>query len=325
MALGITLLYIAQKTTPMETRYTFRFYLVLAGFGLLSALHAQNLVPNASFDVQDTCPTPGDIEFASPWNSPTRGTPDLFNGTCSTQNPPGHTGIGSAGLYFYYDVLPNYREYLQVPLTQSLAAGQMYHVSFWVTRTDFKYAVSTFGAYFSTSEMSVNNTGVLPQTPQILNPSSNAIIGTAWNRISGNFVASGGESHLIIGSFSNDAATSLVTANATNATGAAYYRIDDVSVTSTQVGIEEFGSKELTWGTSASGDRVWVSVPGALESSQPFSLYDMGGRTVPFTTERSGADRYDIIPATPATGLYLLRVQSGSDTRVAKVSFQPPY
>lgn len=306
----------------MITQYTFRFYLVLAGFGLLSALNAQNLVPNPSFEVQDTCPAVSQIYLAIPWNSANLGTPDLFNNSCSTQNSQARTGIGSSGVYCY-STFPNNREYLQVPLTQNLVAGQMYHVSFWVIRANFKYAVSNIGAYFSNGAMSVQSTGVLPVTPQVLNAYSNVISGSAWSQISGNFVASGGESHLILGNFSNDAGTNLVIANASNTSEVAYYRFDDISVTSTMVGIEEFGSKELTWGTSASGDRVWVSVPGALEGAQPFSLFDMGGRMVPFTTERSGADRYDIIPATPAAGLYLLRVQSGSDTRVAKVIFQP--
>lgn len=306
----------------MVTQYTFRSLLILAGFGLFSALNAQNLVPNPSFEVQDTCPAVSQIQLASPWNSATMGTPDLFNSTCGAQNPQAHTGIGSAGV-FCYSTFPDNREYLQVPLTQSLVAGQMYHVSFWVIRVNYKYAVSNIGAYFSNGAMSVQSTGVLPVTPQVVNPYSNVITGTTWSQIAGNFVASGGEDHLILGNFSNDAGTNLVTANASNANAVAFYRFDDVSVTSTMVGIEELRATSLIWGMAPSGDRAWVSVPDALDEAQPFSLYDLDGRMVPFTTERTGMDRYEIIPNTPVAGLFILRVRSGSGTRVAKMVFQP--
>jgi len=128
---------------------------------------------------------------------------------------------------------------------------------------------------------------------------------------------------LILGNFVSDYDMNLVGVNFLSTIDMAYYRVDDISVTATQVGIEEFGTKGLTWGTSPAGDRVWVSMSGALEGAQPFSLYDMDGRMVPITTERSGADRYYIIPNAPVTGIYVLRVRSGSETRVAKVIFQP--
>ena len=149
--------------------------MIIASFSVVSALSAQNLVPNPGFEVQDTCPAVSQIELAVPWNSATLGTPDLFNSTCGIQNPLAHTGIGSAGVYCYSTFADN-REYPQVALNQSLVAGQMYHVSFWVIRTNFKYAVSNIGAYFSNGAMNVISTGVLPVTPQVVNALSNVIM-----------------------------------------------------------------------------------------------------------------------------------------------------
>src|SRR5438309_8590072 len=96
---------------------------------LNTLIHAQNLVPNYSFDVMDTCPLVSQITLAHPWNSPTSGTPDLYNSTCATQNFPGRTGIGSSGI-FLFNTFPNNREYIQAPLTSSLTEGQNYCVSF---------------------------------------------------------------------------------------------------------------------------------------------------------------------------------------------------
>ncbi|MGV9013120.1 MAG: T9SS type A sorting domain-containing protein [Flavobacteriales bacterium] len=115
----------------------------------------------------------------------------------------------------------------------------------------------------------------------------------------------------------------MVTANASSTSEVAIYRFDDISVTSTQVGIEEFGVRDLTWGSSLTGDRIWVSVNGSWENDGYISLYDLDGRMVPITTQRCGEDRYEIIPTSSVAGLYLLSVSSGAQRRVAKVIFQP--
>ena len=90
---------------------------------------AQNLVPNASFDVQDSCPAVSELFVCQPWERPTLGTPDAYNSTCPTQNPPGRTGIGSSGVYLF-STFPDNREYMQVALTSALTSGQTYYVSF---------------------------------------------------------------------------------------------------------------------------------------------------------------------------------------------------
>lgn len=215
----------------------------------------QNMVPNHSFEIQDTCPAVSEIWLAQPWNSANLGSPDLFNSTCSTQNSPGRTGIGSSGVYAY-SVFPNNREYIQAQLTSPLVSGQNYCVSFYVKRTNFRYATNQFGAYFSNGEQNLNNTSNMNVTPQIQHNSANFITSeSTWTQISGSFIAVGGENHIIIGNFKNDANSDTIVANSGNTSKVAYYRIDDISVTACNVGINEIneaGSELILYPTPAS-------------------------------------------------------------------------
>ncbi len=205
---------------------------------------AQNLVPNSSFDVQDSCPAVSELFVCQPWNSPTLGTPDAFNSTCPTQNTPGRTGIGSAGI-FLLTYSANYREYMQAPLTSALTGGQMYNVSFWVYRSNYRYAVNRIGAYFSVGAVNdMTTTSVLPYIPQVENPATTMLSASGWMMISGSFVASGGEDHIIIGNFSNDSETDTAVINASSSSKVANYHVDDVSVTSTVSSINDIHASE---------------------------------------------------------------------------------
>ncbi len=49
------------------------------GEGLGEAVAQTNLVPNPSFETDSLCPNGGsEIKYASPWYSPTGGSPDYF-------------------------------------------------------------------------------------------------------------------------------------------------------------------------------------------------------------------------------------------------------
>jgi hypothetical protein len=218
-----------------------RFALLLFSLTLTLCTSAQNLVLNPGFEVQDTCPAVSEIHLAVPWDTPTFGTPDLFNSTCSTQNGPAHTGIGSSGV-FLVGSFSNYREYIQGPLSATLVAGQTYCVSFWVRRSNFRYASDRVGAYFSDGAITGSGSGVLSAyTPQVQHTPGVPIASNDWVQIWGSFTASGGEDHITIGSFVNDATTDTLVVNAASDDAVAYYKIDDVSVTQCDVGIDEAG------------------------------------------------------------------------------------
>ncbi len=205
---------------------------------------AVNLVPNASFETYANCPTSfGQSYEAAPWASPNTGTSDYFNACAPVsfpsvnvpQNQQGYqtalTGVGYAGI-IPYSAAPDYREYVQAPLTTPLAAGMPYLVSFHVSLADSSIvAIDRLGAHLSVGPVGpVPNYAALPVTPQVESPANAHLTNsTGWTMVSGVVVAAGGEDHIVIGSFRDDASTSTVPGPG-QWPGGAYYYIDDVSV-----------------------------------------------------------------------------------------------
>jgi hypothetical protein len=209
-----------------------------------SAAHAVNLVPNDSFESISSCPVSfSQLAFAPPWDFPTLGTSDLYN-TCVLGWPPfpvpgsplspfgyqfSRTGNGHAG--FTVRNVNDYHEYVSVPLTSSLIASATYQVKFYVNLADTcESAIDRIGAHFS-----VGPVGPLPilntlnLIPQVESPAFTFLADTmSWVLISGSFVAAGGETHLTIGNFHDDASTNFVLTG--NTWPGAHYYIDDVSV-----------------------------------------------------------------------------------------------
>ena len=210
----------------------------------------QNLVPNYSFEVIDSCPTShSQLMLANPWNMPANTSPatsDLFNAciigvvgvpdnVCGYQNA--NTGVGYAGVYTYGI---NIREYLQVELLSPLNAGSVYLVGMKVNPSDFHgIAVDGLGIYISTGAISGSGgTDPLPYLPQISNPTFNFLSDTlGWTDVSGFYTATGGENYITIGNFLDDFSTNITTINS-QGIGRGYYKIDDVTV-SLATGIED--------------------------------------------------------------------------------------
>ena len=209
----------------------------------------QNLVPNPSFEEYSQCPWTtggfGQLYFAFPWHNPSIGSPDFFNACDTSQhmsvpnnsfgNENAHTGIGYSGIYCYYAwVLA--REYIQVHLKDSLLMNTRYCVEFYVSLAEKStYGVNNLGAYFSINSINSNNSNsdtIIGLSPQIINNDMNPLTNkTGWKKISGTFVANGGEQYITIGNFNNNPASDTVFVDSTGWNGGiSYYYIDDVSV-----------------------------------------------------------------------------------------------
>ena len=188
-------------------------------------LQAQNLVPNYSFENHTGCPTfASQLNLASPWFNPTLGTPEYYNACAQISSYASvplnlfegfqyaKTGDGYAGIYVFRTNSTNMREYVEIALDTSLIPNKCYYFEMFVNlHNGFQYASDGIGAYFSTGPITSLNFNALPYNPQIANPSGSFISDTAnWTLISGYFTAQGGENHLTIGNFKNDANTHYI-------------------------------------------------------------------------------------------------------------------
>ncbi len=200
---------------------------------------SQNIVPNASFEILDSCniTLSGGIYYGNypSWNSPTDGTADGFNNctpNLSFSMPSNgfgfqypHSGNGYAGGAFY---AMNFREFLQVRLDTSLIANQQYCASVYVSLANrSQLPCNNIGMYFSSALTYIPTTSYLNFVPQIND--TNIVSDTSgWTLIYGHFTATGGERYLIIGNFYSDSLTDTLHMNG-NFPGA-YYFLDDVNV-----------------------------------------------------------------------------------------------
>jgi hypothetical protein len=205
-------------------------------------MNAQNLVPNPSFEIYDTCPYYyTQIHLAIPWFQPGGKTfnddaTDYYN-SCATNANLGvpaniegfqyaRTGNAYAGIFIYaYD---EDRGYCEVMLTDSMIAGKKYCVEYYVSLAyPYDEATDNYHFYFSRDSLLYNGYNAIPVTPSVINQLGNYITDTLnWSKVSGTYIANGGERFLTIGNFYDNA--HIDTIGGTN--GSIYCYIDDVSV-----------------------------------------------------------------------------------------------
>src|SRR6185295_8717864 len=91
------------------------------------------------------------------------------------------------------------------------AAATSYYVEFWVSLADTSDgAVDRLGAYFQAGPVSVGTNTTLLLVPQVESPAGTYLDDVlGWTKVSGTYVAVGGEDHVVIGNFHDDAATNV--------------------------------------------------------------------------------------------------------------------
>jgi len=198
------------------------------------------MVSNPSFEDTVSCPYSNEIYKIIDWSNPsTAGTPDVYH-SCTGIFPefngyafqyPGE-GQCALGLYAQGDDGTDLREYIQGQLVSPLNAGSTYCVSFFVNLLDsFSFATYGMGMYIPNSPISSSDWFPLPYTPQVSNPSGNILTDKiGWTKITGSFVASGGEQFITIGNFNNDLNCNMVFVGPSTGPPWPYYLIDAVSI-----------------------------------------------------------------------------------------------
>ncbi len=221
----------------MKTLFLYCFILVF-----IIKINAQvNLVPNPSFETYSTCPDNfSQINYATGWYSASAGTPDYFN-ACQTisfgfgvpSNGAGfqvaQQGNAYAGVYVFGATPAPQREYIQTQLLDTMKAGKPYCISFYVNRSNYlNIAITQIGAFISTTAVSSGTELPLPYTPQIISPVGYYLNDTLpWIKISGTYIAIGGEKFITIGNYKDEVSTDTIQ---TGSNLAGYYYIDNVSV-----------------------------------------------------------------------------------------------
>ncbi len=193
----------------------FILFILISNLGL-----GQNLIPNPSFEVYDTCPIGissfGDYQInrCTDWYTPSIATSDYFN-NCSVivsvpSNPVGYQNAkdGNAYVGIVLDLelgQSSWFEYVQAKLNQPLIKGYTYKFSFNVNLMNGSdYAVEKIGAWFTPNAVTSNNYQPLfSVNPQIENTTGFITDTLNWTKIEGEFIADGGEEFLTIGYYSD--------------------------------------------------------------------------------------------------------------------------
>ena len=305
---------------------------MIAAMGLCATAQAQtNLVPNGDFEFHSNLQAEDcTLSNAFPWFGPGY-SPDYFNasrpplqtGTTSPCGVPSNnrgyqharSGVGYAGIHAFSKLQSNGREFIQIELLQPIHPTVRYEVSFFVSLADdFKYAVKSLGAFFSSVAITQVQYAIddLNIAPQIINNSTLLSDKENWQEIRDTIVGriddiEGGERFLIIGNFNLDEASDTVMLE-TGLYDHSYYYIDDVSVIALDsvpsgVGINEV--EELSFSVLPNPATEILNIK-SKRSLVELRLLDMRGRTV--LAENLAAKRHTINLNGIPTGIYLLEV-----------------
>lgn len=236
----------------MEPRPIFKrllcLFLMNSFFGI-----GQNLVHNGGFEEYSSCPVKMSNlnRDAAYWSAPTLGTTDYFNQCSRTklgvpmnfkgkQEP--YEGAAYAGLYLFAP--KDYREYIQVPLTETLQKGSRYRLTLFLSLSEKSDgAVMDMGAVLSDRPLSIYTKKELSQSQLISTSAQTTHIKQfpvsnyyqdkqKWMELSFDLVAKGFENHLILGNFKSNAGTAYIDSKdpSNNKEGYAYYYLDDISM-----------------------------------------------------------------------------------------------
>jgi len=209
-----------------------------------------NLVNNPSFEDYSVCPSIFPKVYPANWYPAGKVQQNYINicgadacgivpifccsGGYNYQYPK--NGVASVVNFFIGGTIGlNFRHYQQTKLRDSLKANRCYLVNFYINScAASNYACNNISALLTNAPIYVDTIskpyGVLPATPQIYNYNNPILWDTLnWVKVSGIYIAQGGEKYLTLGNFKNDSQTSYKTVS-TQGFNTATYNIDDISV-----------------------------------------------------------------------------------------------
>lgn len=203
-----------------RTRYLILVILFIMGADLCSA---QNLVRNGAFESYIFPPTGSGLlleNFVPNWAS-YYSTPDYFStefmgeaGMLDYCGTLPHSGKGIVGGYVlgYFPSMPAYnREYIQGELSEPLKANTMYYAEMYVKpmlrSPVINFGIDKLGIVLTDrhyEHYTETNAFLISEIPEVENKAGVITDRNTWTKVSGCFMAKGGETKIIIGNFRTD-------------------------------------------------------------------------------------------------------------------------
>jgi gliding motility-associated-like protein len=271
------------------------FVIILSLFLKNGVAQTNNLVPNGDFEYYTGCPfMMGQIDSAYPWTQPNiLGSSSDYLNTCNNfiyptffiDYPPrsgnGFAGILPSDFYVYID----YREYISNHLTTPLMHNKKYCAKFFVIRWKTNnILIDAFGLLF-TNNFVVQSSLMVPllYTAQVKNQRGNILASaTNWMKISGSFIAQGGEQYITIGNFEQQDSVTRVYLG-TFPTSCSY-NIDDVSVCD----CEDFKPKLGRDTTLCAGQQLLLKANVPKEADSVVYTWQDGSKDSTFLVTKPG-------------------------------------
>ena len=191
------------------------FSSMLCAFASVKA--QSNMVLNPSFENYYDTSIIGTASFyygfVTDWSDPNSASSDMFapHSVSEHYTPPcpiygfeyPHSGYSYAGFVFLDLAGTNFHEYIQGSFRSPLISGQSYSIECYISNADvMPNCINDLGFYFSDSKLTLSGGGRLLFTPQYANPVTNPIdTRVGWQRITGSYIAHGGEQFVSIGNF----------------------------------------------------------------------------------------------------------------------------
>jgi OmpA-OmpF porin, OOP family len=299
---------------------------------LLQMSQAQNLIPNGGFENYSQLPDDiGQYARCNDWgNAGGAGSPDYFHLSgvgivqlpyCFISTVYPHADSAVMGIACYYESAPDFREYLSCVLLSPLVIGENYRLSFFISNGEepINYGgmgCDHFSVALSTGELLQSNLVALPIdiTPQFTY--NGFLYSNSWQEVIFDFVADSAYQHITFGSFVYDAFQDQQQFDVASVNFAAYYFLDDISLTTTMDIDNIAAPNEIEVYPNSFGD--FLNVRMNSQELHKIVLYDMASRMV-LQESFNGSVRLrtDMLPS----GIYIyeLRNKYGILTRAKLV------
>jgi outer membrane protein OmpA-like peptidoglycan-associated protein len=202
-----------------------RLLVILTCF-IFSYTHAQNLIPNSSFEDENIC------ELAIPcspacWYS-------VSYMPFGYENKFEHHTNGMRAISFLAALKEGARTYWQVPLLYDLKKNETYSLHFYLYTSVKKFKPEYFGIYFSNTFYRSAKDSILQLQGIKISDRSIRKLKNDWLEISLNFKAEENAKYLLIGNFSATSNEDILKDYSKKTEFIEYY-IDDISLTATQL------------------------------------------------------------------------------------------